>query len=190
MKKLAIVAFVCLVAALLGFVAYRLMIPRPAPPAVSTVPAVATVPGVNDGLPPGLAFTGLDGSVHRPEQWRGKLLLINFWATWCAPCLAEIPELVKLQSQYGSQGLQIVGPAMDDVDAVKAALGPLKFNYPIMIGEVDAMIATMEKLGNQAGVLPYSILVSPEGHIVDRHFGPFTPSELQALVRSRLPGAR
>ncbi|MDR3415072.1 MAG: TlpA disulfide reductase family protein [Nevskia sp.] len=141
-------------------------------------------------LPAGLELRDLDGHPRRFEEWRGKLLLVNFWATWCTPCMHEIPELVKLQSQYSAKGLQVVGAAVDDPDAVRGAVGPLGINYPVLTDSPDAMIGLMEKLGNGPGALPFSVLVSPDGHVLERQLGEFKPAELTALVESHLPPAR
>lgn len=172
MRKTVLIVFACVVAAAAGFGVYKL---------------VASGRAVDEPLPPGLSFTDLDGREHRLDEWHGKLLLVNFWATWCTPCMHEIPELVKLQKQYGSRGLQIIGPAVDDPDAVRASLAALGIDYPVMSGSVDNLTAMMEHLGNGVGALPFSIVVSPEGRLVGRHLGEFTPAELQALVDRHLP---
>jgi thiol-disulfide isomerase/thioredoxin len=137
-------------------------------------------------LPAGLQLSSLDGHPQAFEQWRGKLL-VNFWATWCTPCLHEIPDLVKLQKQYAARGLQIVGPAVDDPDAVRGMQGPLGFNYPILTATPDAMIDIMEKLGNGPGGLPFSVLVSPEGLILKRQLGEFPAGQLNPLIEAHLP---
>jgi len=168
---LIIAAFIVATAAGYGFYRYE----HPAPPA-------------DEMLPAGLQLDGLDGHPHKFEEWRGKLLLVNFWATWCTPCLHEIPELVKLQRQYAAQGLQIVGPAVDDPDTVRSMLGPLGINYPVLTGAPDAMIGLMEKLGNGPGGLPFSVVISADGHIVQRQIGEFTPHQLTEVVAGRLPG--
>src|SRR5262249_28507689 len=87
----------------------------------------------SEPLPPGIQLQGTDANPHRLEEWHGKLVLVNFWATWCTPCLHEIPALVKLQKEYGGQGLQVIGPAVDDPDAVRSMLTPLGINYPVMV---------------------------------------------------------
>ena len=138
-------------------------------------------------LPPGLQLKGLDGQTHSLDEYHGKLLLLNFWATWCTPCLHEIPALVKLQQQYAARGLQIVGPAVDDPDAVRSMMGPLGINYPVLTGTPDSMIDLMEKLGNGPGGLPFSLVVGADGLIIDRHLGEFTAAELQQLVEKNLP---
>jgi thiol-disulfide isomerase/thioredoxin len=146
-------------------------------------------PEAPKALPAGLRFEGLDGRPHALDEWHGKLLLVNFWATWCTPCLAEIPELLKLEKQYGGRGFQIVGPAVDDPDAVRGMVGQLHIDYPVLLGSPDALIGTMEKLGNSQGALPYSLLVSPEGMVVERQLGAFDKGELAALIEKHLPGA-
>jgi thiol-disulfide isomerase/thioredoxin len=173
MSKPLSLALVCLLAVAAGIGLYRYAgLARPAAP---------------QARPAGLRFTGLDGKPHALDEWHGKLLLVNFWATWCTPCLHEIPELVKLQKQYAAQGLQIVGPAVDDPDSVKSMLGPLGINYPVLTGTPDAMIDLMGKLGNSQGGLPFSILVSPDGKIIDQQLGPYTATQLSQLLLKHLP---
>jgi thiol-disulfide isomerase/thioredoxin len=138
-------------------------------------------------LPPGLQLKGLDGQAHSLDEWKGKLLVVNFWATWCTPCLHEIPALVKLQKQYAARGLQIVGPAVDDPDAVRSMLGPLGINYPVLTGTPDAMIDLMEKLGNGPGGLPFSLVVGADGLIIERRLGEFSSAELGKMIEQNLP---
>ncbi len=174
MRSIILIIVACVIAAAAGYGFYR----------YTHEGAVASEP-----LPTGLQLSGLDGKPHGFEEWRGKLLLVNFWATWCTPCLHEIPQLVKLQKQYAARGLQIIGPAVDDPDAVRSMLGPLGINYPVLTGTPDSMIDIMEKLGNGPGGLPFSILVSPDGLILDRQLGEFTPAQLAKLIEEHLPPA-
>jgi thiol-disulfide isomerase/thioredoxin len=178
MRSTLLIAAACIVAAAAGYGVYRYSSGH------GTSAAAA-----GETLPQGVQLSDLDGHSHGLQDWHGKLLLVNFWATWCTPCLHEIPELVKLQKQYAAQGLQIVGPAVDDPDSVKSMLGPLGINYPVLTGTTDGMIDLMEKLGNGAGGLPFSILVSPDGHIIERQLGEFTPAELTGLLGKHLPVA-
>ena len=117
------------------------------------------------------------------------MVILNFWATWCTPCLHEIPDLVKLQKQYAARGLQIVGPAVDDPDSVKSMLTPLGIDYPVLTESPDVMIDLMEKLGNGPGGLPFSLLISPDGRIIRRQLGEFGTGELEGLVQKNLPPA-
>jgi len=173
MRSIILIIAACVIAAAAGYGFYRY------------AHEGATVAG--EPLPAGLQLSGLDGKPHGLEEWHGKLLLVNFWATWCTPCLHEIPQLVKLQKQYAAHGLQIIGPAVDDPDAVRSMLGPLGINYPVLTGSPDSMIDIMEKLGNGPGGLPFSILVGPDGLIVSRQLGEFTPAQLTKLIESHLP---
>ena len=178
MRSIIFIVAACVIAAAAGYGVYRYS------HANGSVAAAAEQP-----LPQGVQLTDLDGHSRGFEEWHGKLLLVNFWATWCTPCLHEIPELVKLQKQYAARGLQVVGPAVDDPDSVKSMLGPLGINYPVLTGTTDGMIDLMEKLGNGPGGLPFSILVSPDGHIIERQLGEFTPNQLTELLVKHLPAS-
>jgi thiol-disulfide isomerase/thioredoxin len=138
-------------------------------------------------VPTQVHLNDLDGKPHGFDEWRGKLLLINFWATWCGPCLEEIPELVKAQQRYGARGLQVVGPAVDDADAVREMQHSLAMNYPVLIGTPDQLLGLMHMLGNGAGGLPFSVLVDPQGRIVARQLGQLEPAELAGLIEKHLP---
>lgn len=137
-------------------------------------------------LAPEVSMATLDGGTASLSALRGKLVLVNFWATWCAPCLQEIPLLVQMQDRYGARGLQILGPAMDDPEQVKAMLPRLKIQYPILIGETQIPNA-MDALGDTMGALPFSVLISPDGYVVDRKHGEFEAEELIALIEAHLP---
>jgi thiol-disulfide isomerase/thioredoxin len=133
-----------------------------------------------------LAFRGLDGRMHPLSEWRGKVLLLNFWATWCTPCLKEIPLLVETQRQHGPRGLQIVGVAMDEVEPVKAFAQRLQINYPIMVGRAE-IVTAMDELGDPLGAFPFSVLVAPDGRILDRRSGDLSREEIAAWLEEHLP---
>jgi thiol-disulfide isomerase/thioredoxin len=135
---------------------------------------------------PDLEFRDLDGKAHRLSEWSGKLLLLNFWATWCAPCLKEIPLLVEAQRQHGPRGLQIVGIAMDEVEPVRAFIARLHMNYPVMAGQAEIADA-MDRLGDRLGAFPFSVLIAPDGRILERVSGDLSPEELKALLDKHLP---
>lgn len=134
---------------------------------------------------PDLEFRDLDGRVQKISQWDGKLLLLNFWATWCTPCLKEIPLLVRAQREYGPRGLQIVGLALDQREPVEAFRTRLGINYPIMLGEAD-IIAAMDALGDQLGAFPFSVLIAPDGRILARESGALTEDELRDWIERNL----
>ena len=135
---------------------------------------------------PALVLNDLDGKPQALEQWRGKLLLVNFWASWCAPCIEEMPLLVEAQATYAARGFQIVGPAMDEVDAVREMAARLRINYPLMadFAQVDA---AMQTLGNTAGALPFSVLIAPDGTILKTLLGGLSREQLQRLIEEHLP---
>lgn len=145
-----------------------------------------SVPATREYLPSTLSFTGLDGKHHLLKQWRGKLLLINFWATWCAPCRTEIPLLAKAQTRYGSHGFQIIAPAVDAASAVRNEREFLGINYPVRVAKPTHMRALMTQLGHARG-LPFSVLVGPDGHIIARYSGGFDAHTLDQLIQTHLP---
>jgi thiol-disulfide isomerase/thioredoxin len=110
--------------------------------------------------------------VELPEAWAGKATLVNLWATWCAPCLKEMPELQAFAAEQDINGVQVVGIALDDATAVRDFLQRHRIAYPTLVdapGPADAGV----RLGNPAGVLPYTILVSAEGRLLKTKIGPF-----------------
>lgn len=129
---------------------------------------------------------GIDGHAHRLEDWRGKLVLVNFWATWCPPCREEIPLLMRAQQEYGAHGLQVVGIAIDDREAVSTYSDSVGISYPVLLGS-DIGFDLMQAYGNSSGVLPYSVLVSPEGRLIADRRGAYTENELIKLISGHLP---
>ena len=144
------------------------------------VQQVATV-GPGD-LMPSFSLPDLDGMpVQFPDRFKGKPLLINVWASWCAPCIEEMPELARFAAKHADNGPQVVGLALDTPDAVLDFLGNVPVYYPIVIetpGPTDASV----KLGNTQGLLPYSVLVDAQGRIVKQKLGPFKAGEIEAWV--------
>jgi thiol-disulfide isomerase/thioredoxin len=134
-------------------------------------------------IAPDFSLESLDGKTVRLSDLRGKAVLLNFWATWCGPCKIEMPWFVDLQKQYGSQGLQIVGVAMDDgskEDIAKFAKD-MGVNYPILIGK--------ESVGDQYGgvpALPESFLIARDGKIVDKIVGLRGKSEIEDSIKKAL----
>lgn len=126
-------------------------------------------------------FPDPDGRVHRLEEWKGKVLIVNFWATWCPPCLEEMPEFVKIQSELGESGLQFLGVAIDDPNAVKDFLASTPINYPILMGD-DGGEAWAAQLGNRMNVLPFSAVFDRTGKLAHIQPGPFRREEVVKVV--------
>ena len=155
-------------------------------------------PGVlGYGTPaPNFTLQTLDGKDVSLADFRGKAVVVNFWATWCGPCKIETPWLVELQNQYGSQGLQVVGVAMDDSgkDEIAKFAKDMGVNYPVLLGK--------ESVGDAYGgvpALPESFFVGRDGKIVDRILGLKGRGEIEDSVKKALksdsnasssPGAR
>ena len=131
------------------------------------------------------ALADLDGKPQSVAQWRGKVLVVNFWATWCAPCREEIPLLMKLQKKYESRGLQLVGIAVDQPEKVRAYAAELGMNFPILMGGIEAMDLA-RALGNRAGVLPFTLVLDREGAIALRQVGIVKEAPMEALLSSLL----
>jgi cytochrome c biogenesis protein CcmG, thiol:disulfide interchange protein DsbE len=130
-------------------------------------------------------FTRMDlkGNALTLRSYRGKLVLLSFWATWCGPCLAEMPIFVAWQNAYGAAGLQIVGVSMDDDPIpVKRAYEKYHLNYPVVMG--DARLG--QRFGGVFG-LPLSYLIDPDGHVVGRYQGEPDLKQLESQIKSLLP---
>ncbi|QZA81920.1 TlpA family protein disulfide reductase [Deefgea piscis] len=111
----------------------------------------------------------LTGKPQALSQWRGKPLVINYWATWCGPCRQEMPELIELQAKYAGK-VQFIGIAIDDAAAVSAFIKPLKVNYPMLIGGNTAM-EMMRGQGNLHGGLPFTVIFDAKGQKIAVELG-------------------
>jgi thiol-disulfide isomerase/thioredoxin len=126
-----------------------------------------------------------EGGTPTLEQWRGRVLVVNFWATWCAPCREEIPVFVRLQERYGARGLQFVGIAFDQPDKVAAFAREFRVNYPLLLGGLDTM-ELLREAGNRAGVLPFTLVIDRQGKVVSREPGGLKEARLEGLVQPLL----
>jgi thiol-disulfide isomerase/thioredoxin len=123
----------------------------------------------------------IDGRPQALEQWRGKVLVVNFWATWCAPCREEIPAFMKVQDKWSARGLQIVGIAIDDTDKVRPYIAELRINYPILVGGLDG-IELARQAGNRLGGLPFTVVFDRKGGAVHSQLGGVNQQKLEALL--------
>src|SRR5690348_27336 len=118
----------------------------------------------------GLVLPDLHGQQQALAQWRGKVLVVNFWATWCAPCREEMPEFVAVQARDGPKGVQFVGIAVDDPDKVRTFAQDIGLNYPTLIGGYGA-IELSRTLGNDLAALPFTIVLDRQGRVVHTQLG-------------------
>lgn len=121
-------------------------------------------------------------SVELPKAYAGRPMLINVWASWCGPCIKEMPELDRYARSQGAGGTQVVGIALDNADDVAAFLQRVPVHYPILLdapGPRDAGV----QLGNPKGVLPYSVLVGADGRLLKQRIGPFVDGEIDSWAQ-------
>jgi thiol-disulfide isomerase/thioredoxin len=126
-------------------------------------------------------LTDLKGAPQSIGQWRGQVLVINFWATWCAPCREEIPGFVSLQERYGARGLTFVGIALDQPDKIAEFAREFRINYPLLVGGLDTM-ELLREAGNRVGVLPYTLVIDRAGKLVSRQPGGLKEALLEGIV--------
>lgn len=123
-----------------------------------------------------------EGDEQAFEHWRGKTLVLNFWATWCPPCRDEMPGFSRLQDKYGAKGVQFVGIALDTAENVRAFSVNAPVSYPLLIGE-SAGTEFARKLGNPRLALPYTLVVSPDQSVRLARLGGISERELDDLLR-------
>lgn len=152
-------------------------------PVPAAVPAPVGGVGV---LSPDLTLSDIDGHEHRLSDFQGRRVLLNFWASWCGPCLEEMPALARMQAKFGDQGMIVVGIAMDKPEAVRDFLAAHPVPYPILLGRLDNP-STSLRFGNVAEVLPYSVLLDSDGRVLDRHVGKLTPQQLETWLKPPAP---
>jgi peroxiredoxin len=127
---------------------------------------------------PAITLADLDGQMHALSDYRGHRVLLNLWASWCAPCLREMPALQKAQDNFGEHGGIVVGIAMDEAVRVRRFLAVHPVSYPILLGHQGADDTSI-KLGNSLQVLPYSLLIDADGSILATHEGPLSDTMLK-----------
>jgi thiol-disulfide isomerase/thioredoxin len=144
-------------------------------------------PGVKPAQPgepmPTIVLPDLQGrTISLPRAYAGRPLLINVWASWCGPCIEEMPELDRYARAQGPKGVQVIGLALDTPENIRQFLDRVPVAYPILVdtpGPADASVW----LGNRKGVLPYSVLVGADGKILKQKVGPFAPGEIDTWAK-------
>ena len=133
---------------------------------------------------PEFAALDLNGEMRNIKEWDGKLVFLNFWATWCPPCLKEIPAFIELQETYDNQGFQIVGIAIDDEAAVRKYAEEVGMNYPSLVVE-DEGIMLAKRYGNGIGALPYTVIINRDGEISYTIRGELSKIRAKELMKER-----
>ena len=123
----------------------------------------------------------LNGKTQTLSHWRGKIIVVNFWATWCFPCREEIPALIKTRSKYVTSGVEIVGIALDDVSKVREFATEMNIGYPLLIAAAE-ILDLSKPLGNRAGVLPFTVILDRGGKMAYSHTGALTEAGLKLVL--------
>lgn len=135
---------------------------------------------------PDLSYPDLGGSPQSLQQWRGKVLVLNFWASWCSPCLAEIRHLNAFQREFGARGLQVVGLGLDDPRKLKNVQRSLQIDYPILSADPGESRRVLKGWGNKTGLIPYTVIFDKQGRVAQAHRGVLDESAFDALVKPLL----
>ena len=149
----------------------------PPPPPRAVTPGA----GIGDAMP-AITLPDVSGTPVDLARFGGRPLLINVWASWCGPCVEEMPALTAFADAQGATGVQVLGLALDTPEGVRDFLTRIPVAYPIVLdtpGPADASV----RLGNAQGLLPYSVLVDAQGRIVKQKLGPFAAGEIEAWAR-------
>jgi thiol-disulfide isomerase/thioredoxin len=173
----AIVAAAALAAgAAAGTWMWRSRAPEPPAATPATTPPLALAANL-----PQVSLLDRDGVSRGFDHWRGRSLIVNFWATWCAPCRREIPLLEQLQRENGADGFQVVGVAVDYRDKVLAYADEMKISYPLLIGEQEALDAAAA-FGVEVIGMPFTVFSDAQGRIIAAHVGELTALEAGVIL--------
>ena len=126
-----------------------------------------------------------EGKIHDIKEWRGKIIVLNFWATWCPPCRAEVPLFVDTQTKFKKDGLVIVGVAIDKRQDVANFIDSYFINYPVLVSDQDNT-ELMARYGNRIATLPYSVVMDRKGQVIETHAGAYKKDQLYGVLNKIL----
>ena len=135
---------------------------------------------------PALSLNDLDGQQHELSDWRGRVILLNFWATWCGPCQTEIPAFIRYQAEYADRGLQIIGVGLDETRKLRNYVRTVGINYPVLQADPDRQFELLNQWGDPFGVLPYSVVLNRDGRLVFMQLGIFSDEAFARIVKPLL----
>ena len=130
-------------------------------------------------------FTDLDGKSRSLTEWTGQVRVVNFWATWCAPCREEIPDLVVTRDKLRSSGVEFIGIAIDQAAKVAEFVRTIRISYPVLLAGAMGL-ELLRTLGNPGGGLPFTVILDKKDNVVYRHLGVVTQREIEQQVRAVL----
>jgi thiol-disulfide isomerase/thioredoxin len=134
---------------------------------------------------PEFTLPDIDGTPRSSTEWHDSIRVVNFWATWCPPCIREIPLLVDIQREYGARGVQVIGIAIDEPEAVAEFAQDFEFNYPVLVGQDDAMDLGNLFLNGFIG-LPFTAFTDRRGRILRVHTGELHREQIESILAELL----
>ncbi len=130
-----------------------------------------------------VALKDSSGRQRKMSEWQGKVLLVNFWATWCPPCVSEMPELVALQNDLASKNLQVIGIGIDSPSNIREFAEKHQITYPLLLGGLEGSDLSRQ-FGNQSGGLPFTILIGADGSVRKTYMGRLDMEKVRADLAS------
>jgi thiol-disulfide isomerase/thioredoxin len=132
-----------------------------------------------------LSLPDTQGREQPLAQWKGRVIVVNFWATWCEPCREEMPEFVHSQTELGPKGVQFVGIAIDELDKVSQFQKAIELNYPVLMGGYGA-IELSKTMGNRLAALPFTVIIDRQGNVAHTQLGRLKPPQLRSILTKLL----
>ncbi|MBM4207364.1 MAG: TlpA family protein disulfide reductase [Gammaproteobacteria bacterium] len=136
---------------------------------------------------PDISLPDTAGKQHNLKEWQGKILILNFWATWCPPCMKEMPEFQAIQNEFGDKGVQFVGVALDEAEPVQEFITKKNITYPILIGP-DAGMKLAHDLGNVVNTVPFTVIFDKKGQLIKRQMGTLDREAILEIINPLFKG--
>ncbi|MFZ2236910.1 MAG: redoxin family protein [Dokdonella sp.] len=181
-RQNVLIVALALLSAGVGLIASRWMQPTPRNVAVEQGVVALNVGDRRDDA----SLPNRDGEPTSLAQWDGKLVLLNFWASWCGPCREEMPLLDTIRNRHAEKGLEVIGIASEDAAAANGFLIQFPVSYPILINDPALGPDWSTRYGNTRSVLPYSVLIGRDGRIVAQRIGNFDEAGIEAWLKPHL----
>jgi thiol-disulfide isomerase/thioredoxin len=132
------------------------------------------------------SFADADGRQQPLSQWRGRPLIVNFWATWCPPCVEEMPDLQRIRDTYRDRGVEVIGIGIDNAAKIVGFRRQHGLSLPLLVAGAGGSELS-RSFGNTTGALPFTVLISPDGRVLQRHLGQIKPEQLRRWLDTALP---
>ncbi|HPP47880.1 MAG TPA: TlpA disulfide reductase family protein [Accumulibacter sp.] len=185
-RMLAVIAVAAITLAGLAWLLPATFAPnqRAVPPPVTTSALQMSAAEVQQTVQEVLALTlpDLGGQRQSIAQWRGKILVVNYWASWCAPCIEEMPAFSRLQTRYAEQGVQFVGIGIDELENMRTFVRKTPVAYPLLLAE----LGKGQQAGQQVKGLPYTLIIDREGRLAESRLGRFDEAALEKVLQQLL----